>query len=60
MEIKPGDKKCLIARARCYLKIGNAEKALDDSNEIHVNDPEYVKVGFHIFNLWHYHLHLFI
>lgn len=32
LEMKNGDKTCLVVRAKCYLMLGNAEKALADAN----------------------------
>ncbi|ESN90138.1 hypothetical protein HELRODRAFT_90920 [Helobdella robusta] len=43
LDVKPGDKNCLVSRGRCYLKIGDPERALNDSNDIQTNDPQYVK-----------------
>ncbi|CAL1526419.1 unnamed protein product [Lymnaea stagnalis] len=31
LEMKGGDKTCLVVRAKCYLMLGNAEKALADA-----------------------------
>ncbi|KAK7507840.1 hypothetical protein BaRGS_00000805 [Batillaria attramentaria] len=31
LEMKPGDKTCLVTRSKCYLMLGNSESALTDS-----------------------------
>lgn len=45
LEMRPTDRKCLIARAQCYQQIGEAKKALADANETLKDDNKYVKVS---------------
>jgi len=45
LEMRPTDRKCLIARAECYHRIGEADKALADANETMKDDNRYVKVS---------------
>jgi len=45
LEMRPTDRKCLIARAECYHRIGEADKALADANETLKDDNRYVKVS---------------
>jgi len=44
LELKPRDKNCLIARAQCYLLLGEADKALSDANETLTDDCNFIKV----------------
>jgi hypothetical protein len=46
LEMRPTDKNCLIARAQCYLQLGEADKALADANETLKQDANYIKVVF--------------
>ncbi|KAI9324855.1 hypothetical protein BDR26DRAFT_880472 [Obelidium mucronatum] len=41
--MKLGDKSCLVARSKCYLQLGDAEKALEDSNMSLKEDPLFFK-----------------
>jgi len=43
--MRPTDRKSLIARAQCYQRIGEAEKALADANETLKEDNKNVKVS---------------
>merc|ERR1712142_1311258 len=43
LEIKPGDKSCLVARSKCYLHIGDPESALKDADECIKDDRKYHK-----------------
>jgi len=45
IDIRPSDRKCLIARAQCYQHLGEADKALADANETLREDNKYIKVG---------------
>ncbi|XP_076458744.1 outer dynein arm-docking complex subunit 4-like isoform X2 [Babylonia areolata] len=38
LEMKPGDKTCLVARAKCFLNLGNSEAALADSESALKNE----------------------
>jgi hypothetical protein len=44
LELRSTDKNCLIARAQCYLQLGEADKALADANETLKQDANYIKV----------------
>ena len=44
LEMRPTDRKCLIARAQCYQYLGEADKALADANETLKDDNKYIKV----------------
>jgi hypothetical protein len=44
LELRATDKNCLIARAQCYLQLGEADKALADANETLKQDANYIKV----------------
>jgi len=43
--MRPTDRKCLIARAQCYHRLGEADKALADANETLREDNKYIKVS---------------
>jgi len=45
LDMRPTDRKCLIARAQCYHRLGEADKALADANETLRDDNKYVKVS---------------
>jgi len=45
LDIRPTDRKCLIARAQCYQHLGEADKALADANETLKEDNKYIKVA---------------
>ena len=44
LELQPGDRGCLVARSRCYLQLGDPDKALNDAEESLVEDKEFHKV----------------
>ncbi|CAL8302674.1 unnamed protein product [Merluccius merluccius] len=41
--LKPGDKNCLVARSRCYLKMGDTDNALRDAETSLKEDKEFFK-----------------
>ncbi|XP_066919955.1 outer dynein arm-docking complex subunit 4-like [Clytia hemisphaerica] len=41
LEIEPEDKNCLVARSKCYLKLGDPQKALQDAEEALKEDKEF-------------------
>lgn len=43
LDLKPGDKNCLVARSKCYLHIGDPESALKDADECIKDDKQYHK-----------------
>jgi len=43
LQLKPGDKTCLVSRSKCYLHIGDAESALKDADECIKDDKTYHK-----------------
>jgi len=43
--MRPTDRKCLIARAQCFHRLGEADKALADANETLRDDNKYIKVS---------------
>ncbi|KAJ3313643.1 Tetratricopeptide repeat protein 25 [Boothiomyces sp. JEL0838] len=43
IEIRPTDKHCLVARARCYIQIGCPQEALKDANTSLKEDQTYYK-----------------
>ncbi|XP_043910834.1 outer dynein arm-docking complex subunit 4-like [Protopterus annectens] len=47
LELKPGDKNCLVARSKCYLKLGQAEASLRDAEESLHTDKNSIKVLVH-------------
>lgn len=40
LEMKQGDKTCLVTRSKCYLMLGNSEAALNDSEAALAQDEE--------------------
>lgn len=44
LELQPNDKICLVARSKCYLKLGDPQKALMDAEAALVEDKEFNKV----------------
>ena len=44
LEFEPEDKLCLVARSKCYLRVGNATEALKDAEESLKEDQKYHKV----------------
>eukprot|EP00058_Branchiostoma_floridae_P013087 XP_002598575.1 hypothetical protein BRAFLDRAFT_118336 [Branchiostoma floridae] len=43
LEIQPEDKTCLVARAKCYLALGDSDAALRDAEAALKDDKEYIK-----------------
>ncbi|XP_067928491.1 outer dynein arm-docking complex subunit 4-like [Watersipora subatra] len=43
LEIREGDRACLVARSRCHLQLGDNAKALEDAETCLSDDPEYHK-----------------
>lgn len=43
LELRPGDKNCLVARSLCHLQLGQSDKALADANETLKEDKNYIK-----------------
>ncbi|CAL8272948.1 unnamed protein product [Lota lota] len=43
LSLKPEDKNCLVARSRCYLKMGDTNKALSDAETSLKEDKEFFK-----------------
>ncbi|KAJ3325079.1 Tetratricopeptide repeat protein 25, partial [Gonapodya sp. JEL0774] len=46
LELRPGDKATLVARSRCFLQIGDSQKALEDAEETLKDQPDFFKVKF--------------
>jgi len=42
--LRPEDKACLVARSRCYLKMGDTDNALRDAQTSLKEDKEFFKV----------------
>lgn len=42
--MQPEDKNCLVARSKCYLKLGDPRKALEDAEAAIGDDKEFNKV----------------
>nr|XP_015217704.1 PREDICTED: tetratricopeptide repeat protein 25 isoform X1 [Lepisosteus oculatus] len=43
LSLQPDDRNCLVARSRCYLKMGDPEKALKDAESSLKEDNEFFK-----------------
>lgn len=43
LHLQSGDKNCLVARSKCYLKMGDLEKSLEDAEASLQNDPTFCK-----------------
>lgn len=43
LHLQSGDKNCLVARSKCYLKMGDLEKSLNDAEASLRNDPTFCK-----------------
>ncbi|KAG1967684.1 tetratricopeptide repeat protein [Pimephales promelas] len=43
LNLQPDDKNCLVARSRCYMKLGDAESALKDAETSLKNNKNYFK-----------------
>lgn len=41
LELEPEDKNCLVARSKCYLKLGDPQKALQDAEAALMEDKEF-------------------
>lgn len=44
LSLQPDDKNCLVARSRCYVKLGDAESALKDAETSLKDNKNYFKV----------------
>lgn len=44
LDLRPGDKNCLVARAQCYLELGNADAALADAEATLSDDKNFIQV----------------
>uniref|UniRef100_A0A8C5YY90 Uncharacterized protein n=1 Tax=Marmota marmota marmota TaxID=9994 RepID=A0A8C5YY90_MARMA len=44
LHLQNGDKNCLVARSKCYLKMGDLEKSLKDAEASLHSDPTFCKV----------------
>lgn len=44
--LQPRDRNCLVARSRCFVKMGRAENALKDAEDSLKDDKSFFKVGF--------------
>lgn len=45
LKLRAGDKHCLIARSKCYLKLGDTENSLKDAEASLQNDKTFSKVN---------------
>ncbi|CAO2645353.1 Outer dynein arm-docking complex subunit 4 [Lemmus lemmus] len=43
LHLQSGDKNCLVARSKCYLKMGDLEKSLNDAEASLQGDPTFCK-----------------
>ncbi|XP_059127764.1 outer dynein arm-docking complex subunit 4 isoform X1 [Peromyscus eremicus] len=43
LHLQSGDKNCLVARSKCYLKMGDLEKSLNDAEASLQSDPTFCK-----------------
>ncbi|XP_053121966.1 outer dynein arm-docking complex subunit 4 isoform X2 [Hemicordylus capensis] len=43
LQFQPGDRNCLVARSKCYLRLGDTENALKDAEASLINDKEFTK-----------------
>ena len=48
LEVKQGDVKCLVARSKCHIQLGNSQAALDDAEETLKEDPNDIRVPWNI------------
>jgi len=46
LELEPEAKNCLVARSKCYLKLGDPQKALQDAEAALAEDKELNRVKF--------------
>uniref|UniRef100_A0A8C6DVK1 Tetratricopeptide repeat domain 25 n=1 Tax=Moschus moschiferus TaxID=68415 RepID=A0A8C6DVK1_MOSMO len=44
LHLQSGDKNCLVARSKCFLKMGELEKSLEDAEASLQGDPTFCKV----------------
>ena len=44
LDMRPGDKNCLVARSQCYLELGNADAALADAESTLSDDKNFIQV----------------
>lgn len=45
LKLRAGDKHCLVARSKCYLKLGDTENSLKDAEASLQNDKTFCKVN---------------
>lgn len=45
LKLRAGDKDCLVARSKCYLKLGDTENSLKDAEASLQNDKTFSKVN---------------
>ncbi|XP_054849425.1 outer dynein arm-docking complex subunit 4-like isoform X2 [Eublepharis macularius] len=43
LQLQAGDRNCLVARSKCYLRLGDTENALKDAEASLLNDKEFTK-----------------
>ncbi|KAK9396852.1 tetratricopeptide repeat protein 25 [Crotalus adamanteus] len=43
LQLQPGDRNCLVARSKCYLRLGDTENALKDAEASLTADKEFTK-----------------
>ncbi|KAL0197965.1 hypothetical protein M9458_006505, partial [Cirrhinus mrigala] len=43
LSLQPDDKNCMVARSRCYLKLGDAESALKDAETSLKDNKDFFK-----------------
>ncbi|XP_061444909.1 outer dynein arm-docking complex subunit 4 isoform X2 [Rhineura floridana] len=43
LQLQPGDRNCLVARSKCYLRLGDTENALKDAEASLAADKEFTK-----------------
>jgi len=41
LQLRPGEKNCLVFRSKCYLLLGDAAAALKDANDSLVEDKDF-------------------
>ena len=54
LELKQGDRGCLVKRSHCLLKLGDTEKALADAEATLAEEKTYHKVCFISFLLFYF------
>ena len=55
LELKQGDRGCLVKRSHCFLKLGDTEKALADAEATLAEEKTYHKVGYISLLLFYFH-----